>query len=81
MYKALKLTLAMGISLAGMSDRSEFGDFETGAERYWHGPHGGGEHGGTGSGAFVIASETNFVHGGDIAARLEVRNSDDRPDW
>lgn len=72
MQKALMLTLAMGTCLAGMSDVSEFGGFETGAERYWQGPHGGGEGGGTGSGGFFAPDDSNFVHKGERAARLDV---------
>ncbi|MFH0907427.1 MAG: hypothetical protein V1929_01515 [bacterium] len=72
MHKAVMLTLAMGISLAGMSDRSEFGGFEPGAERYWQGPRGDGEGGGAGGGGFFGADEANFVHNGKGAVRLEV---------
>lgn len=72
MHKALTLTLAMGTCLAGMSDVSEFGGFEPGAEKYWNGPHGGGEGGATGSGGFFAADDLNFVHNGEQAARLDV---------
>ncbi|HEY8240219.1 MAG TPA: hypothetical protein VIH35_02170 [Kiritimatiellia bacterium] len=79
MQKALMLTLAMGTCLAGMSDLSEFGGFELGAERYWQGPRGGGEGGGTGSGGFFTAGKSNFVHKGEFATRLDVVSTGSGP--